>query len=87
MNTTTPQQITAAIMKVKAVADAIRELGQVPSGHLFAQLSSALDITEYEAIIRTLKNAGLVSESAHLLRWVGPGVTDAQIVREEADLG
>lgn len=28
--------------------------------------------SSYEGIINTLKNAGLVSESAHLLTWIGP---------------
>ncbi len=66
------QQTKAAMQIILAVGDAIRELGSVPSGHLYANLMGKMSLAQYEAIIRTLKGAGLVEESAHLLTWVGP---------------
>ena len=31
-----------------------------------------MELAAYERIIGTLKNAGLVAESGHLLKWIGP---------------
>lgn len=73
-NTTRPTaaQIKAALGMTVAVAETIRELGSVPSGHLYAQLMNKVDLVGFESLIRNLKNAGLVSESAHMLTWIGP---------------
>ena len=59
----------AALEIIKAVADTIKELGSVPSGHLYAQLMGHLTLDQYNQIIGVLKNTGLVSESNHLLTW------------------
>lgn len=67
-------QIKAAFHSTVAIAEAIRELGQVPSGHLYARVMGTLDLTAYRAVIRTLVNAGLVSDSGDLLTWVGPRI-------------
>ena len=64
--------VKAAFAATAAMAEAIRELGEVPSGTLYASVCGRMDISSYEAIIRTLKGAGLVTESAHVLRWCGP---------------
>jgi hypothetical protein len=58
------------------VAEAIRELGSVPSGHLYANLLGHLTLENYKSIIRTLRGAGLVEESNHVLTWVGPKFAD-----------
>jgi hypothetical protein len=68
----TADQVKAAFTMVAAVAEAIREAGEIPSGTLYAALISRVDLQGYESIIRTLKNADLVSESAHMLKWIGP---------------
>lgn len=62
----------AIVAVIEAVSDCIRELGSVPSGHLYAQLMSKLNIDQYTAIISFLKDAGLVKESGYLLTWIGP---------------
>jgi hypothetical protein len=63
----------AALKIGLAVAESIRELGEVPSGHLYAPLMGRLSLSAYESIIGVLKNAHLVAESpAHLLTWTGP---------------
>jgi hypothetical protein len=66
------RQVKTAITIVAAIAEAIRELGSIPSGHLYAQLMGRLDLAAYTKIINTLKNAGLVAEQNDLLTWVGP---------------
>lgn len=55
-----------------AIAEAIRELGEVPSGVLYAQIMSQMTIDTYNAIIKMLIGAGLVSQKNFLLTWVGP---------------
>jgi hypothetical protein len=63
----------AALNAVKALADAIRELVSVPSGHLYASIMGSVDLATYQAIIDILKRADLVSEDgSNMLRWVGP---------------
>ena len=61
----------AALWIVAAVGEAIRDLGEVPSGHLYAGLMGNMSLATYERIIGILKDQGMVSESNHLLRWVG----------------
>lgn len=66
----TAEQINAGLKKVQAIAEAIRELGAVPSGHLYAQVMGHLSESEYQKIIGILKGAGLVVETnAHMLVW------------------
>lgn len=63
----------AAFAVVMAVAETIRTLGEVPSGHVYAAIMSKIDLRNFEAIVETLKKSGLVKESpSHLLTWVGP---------------
>ncbi len=73
--TPTTAQVQAAFRVTAAVAEAIREAKEIPSGTLYAVLCSKVDLAGYETIIRTLKGAGLVSEAAHMLKWVGPEIT------------
>lgn len=66
----TEKQINAGLARIRAIADAIRELRSVPSGELYAHVMGHFDLTEYEKIITILKNAGLVTESSgHMLTW------------------
>lgn len=62
----------AAVSAVLAVAEAIRSLGSVPSGHLYAQLMGHLTLEQYTSIIGALKGAGVVTEQNHLLTWKEP---------------
>ncbi len=71
-NAPTAEQVTAGIRMAAAVAEAIRDLGSVPSGHLYARLMGHMSLETYNKIITILKNAKLVEESNHLLTWVGP---------------
>jgi hypothetical protein len=68
----TKDQVKAAMAIVLAVGETIRDLGEVPSGHLYAQLMGRFTLGEYEKIIDTLVGAGVVEKTpSHLLRWVG----------------
>jgi hypothetical protein len=72
MQEVTPQQVTAAIEMAKAFAAAIRELGSVPSGHLYARVQDRVSLASYEAIIDTLIRAKVVRrDGSHLLTWIG----------------
>ena len=71
----TPTDAIAAVETMKAVADAIRSLGEVPSGHLYANLVGQLSLAQFEQIIGILKRAGLVREKGHLLTWLEPEAT------------
>jgi hypothetical protein len=65
--------VKAAVNVIVAVADCIRELRTVPSGHLYARLMGHLSIDDYQSVIATLIRAGLVHEHpSHLLEWIGP---------------
>lgn len=55
-----------------AIAEAIRELKEIPSGHLYARVSQYITLDAYNSIISALKTAGLVKEQNFLLTWVGP---------------
>lgn len=68
----TPAQIKAALGMTVAVAETIRELGSVPSGHLYARLMDKVDLAAFEAMIRSLVNAGLVKDQSDMLTWIGP---------------
>lgn len=71
--TATKEQVNAALEMVRAVGDAIREAGEVPSGHLYAVLMGKVDLAGYERMVDMLVGAGLVERAPnHLLRWVGP---------------
>jgi hypothetical protein len=56
-----------------AVAEAIRELGEVPSGHLYARVMPYVSASAYDRILGILIEAKLVRRSgSHLLTWIGP---------------
>ena len=62
-----------AVNVTLAVSESIRELGEVPSGTLYAALIGKVNYAGYEAILQTLTNAGLIQVMpSHMIRWVGP---------------
>lgn len=67
----TREQVVDGVQTVAAIAEAIRELGTVSDGTLYAALMGKLDIGQYQAIIAILVKAGLVSNNGHQLRWIG----------------
>lgn len=67
----TTQQINALANMTLAVGAAIKELGRVPSGHLYARLMGTVSLDVYQIMIDSLKRAGMVREVAHELIWIG----------------
>ena len=62
-----------AVRIAHIVAEAIRDLGEVPSGHLYARLMGVMELQQYEQVIDLLIDAQLIERTpAHLLRWIGP---------------
>ncbi len=71
---TADQKARAALAIVQAIADTIREVGRIPSGHLYAQVMAHVSFNDYSGTIRLLSDAGLVRETAaHELVWIGGG--------------
>jgi hypothetical protein len=69
----TPEQTKAALGILLAVSETIREVGEAPSGIIYAALMDRVDMQGYTKMLNVLKGAGLIVETpAHLLRWVGP---------------
>lgn len=71
----TKDQVIAMLSAMIAVAETLRVIGEMPSGHLYARLMNYVNLQQYYAIIERLKHAGLIEEKSHLLRWVGPSVS------------
>lgn len=75
MSTQTPtsEQILGIIEATLAIGDAIREMGEVPSGELYARLMpTGISLDAYMTIIDVLTHAGVVKLSNHMLTWIGP---------------
>jgi hypothetical protein len=64
-------QEKAALGVVLAVGEAIKELGSVPNGHLYAQLMGRMSLETYNKVIGLLVKTGAVKNENHLLTWVG----------------
>jgi len=67
---TEKEQTETALKIVKSVADAIKELGSIPSGHLYARLMAFLTLDQYNQIIGFLKRAELIKEEHHEITWI-----------------
>lgn len=66
----TTSEVSSAINAIKAVADCIKELGQVPNGVLYSQLMGVMSLNQYEQIIGILSRAGVIENRNNLLVWV-----------------
>lgn len=64
-----------AIEKIQAIAEAIRDLGEVPSGHLYANVMAYIDLHTYEAIVGILTRSGLVRKQGDVLAWIAHRAT------------
>ena len=64
-------QVKALLATIQALAEAIRELKEVPSGHLYAQVMGKLSLENYQYCVGILKQAGKVTEdNSNLLSWI-----------------
>lgn len=56
---------------VLAVEEAIRDAGEIPSGHLYAALMGHMTLDQYNTIISVLKKAGKIEEKFNMLKYIG----------------
>ena len=63
MQTVTNTEVKAAFGILQAVAEAIRELGEVPSGHLYANLMSKLSLAQFEQVLGVLGGLNILASS------------------------
>ncbi len=70
---TTP---THALYRVVfTVAETIREVREVPSGHLYACLCDRVALADYQTVLGVLSRARLIEVTrSHMIRWIGPEV-------------
>jgi len=74
---TTKEAIAAYLTVLRTVADAIREAGSIPSGHLYAAMMPAgITLAQYERIIDILTAdtdgaSPIVRKSGDMLHWNG----------------
>jgi hypothetical protein len=78
------QSMKAFVLAAAAIAEAIRELKEVPSGHLYARVMSRMSLQTYDLIIDRLIGAKLVSRQNHLLKWIGPTLDPKESVNPES---
>lgn len=71
MDKPTGKDIERAYLVTLAIAEAIKELGRVPSGHLYAHLTGVMNLETYLAAVDVLKEGGVIREESHELIWQG----------------
>ena len=72
------KSVRAAMQYVAAIAEAIRDLNEVPSGHLYAQVMSHINLESYNRVIKILTDAKMIKVSNHLITWIGPKKDEAR---------
>ena len=65
------EQFFGLVEVVNCIGRVIEDLGQVPSGHLYANLMGKMDLNTYNEIIGILVESGKVKQESHLLTWIG----------------
>lgn len=71
MSQVTPDDIKAGLRILRVLADAIKELGQVPSGVLYARISDLMSLDNYNGAIRLLEQAKMIEVKNHVIHWKG----------------
>lgn len=55
------------------IADTVREVGEMPSGHLYAAVMDQYDLNLYNTCVELLIRSNLIKRlPSHLLVWTGP---------------
>jgi uncharacterized protein YutE (UPF0331/DUF86 family) len=74
---TTSQLTDEQFVKLFAItmAEALRDLGEVPNGEFYVRVMPYLSFQSYQAIIESLKRSGVIEERANVLRWIGSPVS------------
>lgn len=56
---------------ILAIAEVVKELGRVPSGHVYAHLMGVMSLDRYDCIIAKLVELKQIKIVAHELIWIG----------------
>ena len=70
MNDVTRDQVRAYLAATRAIADAIKELGSTPSGHVYATVMGHMDFETYQGIVTRLCEAKLIEKKGNVLTWI-----------------
>lgn len=70
MSNITKQELLAVIETVRTIGLAIKQAGNIPSGHLYAQVCGAMSLETYNFCISKLKEAKVIEEKNYLLTWI-----------------
>jgi hypothetical protein len=64
-------QFKAMLSFAKIIEECIKDAGEagIPSGHLYAAMMHKVGLETYQYAIGILKDAGVITEQNHLLRW------------------
>lgn len=73
MAAVTSAQVAATLDAARALGDAVRDLGSVPEGVLYANLCGALSLRSFQVLVDALIRAGVVARRpGPILVWIGP---------------
>ncbi|MGH9876165.1 MAG: hypothetical protein ACRD5H_00875 [Nitrososphaerales archaeon] len=70
----TKAQMSVAMMVVQAMAEAIREVGSIPEGTLYAVMMNFVNLEGFKSAANALVNAKVVRRENCLLTWIAPPV-------------
>lgn len=65
------KEVDAVKQIIGVIRDTIKDLGRVPSGHLYATLQGQMSLTSYQYIISILQASGCVEVKNHEIIWIG----------------
>ena len=68
---TQEEKMKAAVQIMKAVAESIKEVGSIPSGHLYAQLMGKMSLGSYEKMICAMQRMQIIRVEDHLITYAG----------------
>jgi hypothetical protein len=66
------RKIEATLGIIRAVADALCELKEVPETEFYVRLGDKLTINQCMLITATLEKAKVIEIKNHVIRWIGP---------------
>lgn len=71
----TKEQVVGLVMVLKAVAETVREAGEVPAGIVYAALmQQGCTLEQFNRICDQLAKCDLVKRTGDVLKWVGPAI-------------
>ncbi len=53
------------------ILDVIKDLKEIPSGHLYAHLMSKVSLEEYNSMLDLLKDKKFIKVKSHLITYIG----------------